>query len=44
MKYKPPALRGKLQECLASQRGSVSDVHCEDTLRRVSGKSPFESA
>jgi hypothetical protein len=36
VKYRPPDLRAKCSENLASQRGSVSNLHCDDTLRRIS--------
>jgi hypothetical protein len=36
VKYKPPASRELSRENLASQKGSVVNLHCDDTLRRVS--------
>jgi hypothetical protein len=36
VKYKPPASREQSRENLASQKGSVVNLHCDDTLRRVS--------
>jgi len=36
IKYKPPALRMRSRDNLASQKGSAANLHCDDTLRRVS--------
>mmetsp|Transcript_14311 Transcript_14311/g.18789 ORF Transcript_14311/g.18789 Transcript_14311/m.18789 type:complete len:517 (+) Transcript_14311:191-1741(+) len=36
IRYRPPDERKEHVNLLASQKGSIADIHCDDTLRRVS--------